>query len=94
MEYIELNSLRKDIKKARSSQASISINICIELSKTFFPSEYRQVTETSAADIKKPTSLTKSQYAIFICSNYVKYCSMLLLFANYDTLLNNTEGTL
>ena len=62
MEYIELNSLRKDTKKARSSQASISINICIELSKTFFPSEYRQVTETSAADIKKPTSLTKSCY--------------------------------
>ena len=46
MEYIELNSLREDIKKARSSQASISINICIELSKKFFPSEYRQVTET------------------------------------------------
>ena len=36
MEYIEFNWLRKHTKKARSSQASISINSCTESSKTQF----------------------------------------------------------
>ena len=38
MECIELNRLCKHMGKVRSSQASISINSCTELSKTqFFP---------------------------------------------------------
>ena len=37
MEFIEFNSMCKYMKKIRSSQASISINSCTELSKTVFP---------------------------------------------------------
>ena len=37
---LELNWLRKHMKKVRSSQASISINSCTELSKTVFPCKY------------------------------------------------------
>ena len=37
IECIEINWLCKHRKKVRSSQTSISINSCIELSKTVFP---------------------------------------------------------
>ena len=41
MEFIELNSLCKYMKKVRSSQVSVSTNSCTELSKTrFFPESF------------------------------------------------------
>ena len=40
-ECVELNQLRKYVKKVNSNQASISINSCTELIKTVFPCEYR-----------------------------------------------------
>ena len=53
MEWIELNCLYKHMEKLRRSQASISINSCIELSITqFYP----------VSIVKEATKLQQKNY--------------------------------